>query len=347
LFLIHFSDAEDYVKELVSPHFLSGLLSLENFVQILEETPNDVSATAVQRIKPDLLGLVKKAHEAFCHAESKIHQINDRLDSNLQTVVVEEKNTNDSLRQTQQSLAKLEEKVKVLQDEYDEVEEQLSKLDLNLRREKESLRQRRKQLEKAERERQHGVKLGYILGAVFGGPLGLVVGGGIAEAVHGTDVSNAELAVNEASTQLSSTKRRFAAKDAELRNLTRKQEDHEIVKRRSYQELELLKTRKEDIKISQERLGKLNESIKSCAMFVDITTTRAKMMADEASGELPDIEAMVFPLKAIAGDLAQASLSNSRLLSGRVDMKKIGTKIKLITSKALKGIKSNDVEQWA
>ena len=347
MFLVHFSDAEDDVKELVSPHFLSGLLSLENFVQTLEETPNDVSAVAVQRIKPALLGLVKRSHEAFCHAESKLHQINDRLDSNLQTVVVEEKNTNASLEQTQQSLKKLEEKVKVLQDEYDEVEQQLSKLDLNLSREKESLRQRRKQLEKAERERQHGVKLGYIIGAVFGGPFGALAGGGIAEAVHGTDVSNAELAVNEASTQLSSTKRRFAAKDAELRNLTREQEDQEIVKRWSYQELELLKTRKEDIKISQARLGKLNESIKSCAMFVDTTTTRAKMMADEASGELPDIEAMLFPLKAIAGDLAQASLSNSRLLSGRVDMNKIGTKIKLITSKALKGIKSNDVEQWA
>ena len=347
MFLVHFSDAEDDVKELVSPHFLSGLLLLENFVQILDETPNDVSATAAQRIMPNLLGLVKKSHKAFCHAESKIHQINDRLDNNLQIVVVEEKNTNDNIRQTQQSLAKLEEKVKVLQDEYDEVEEQLSKLDLNLRREKESLRQRRKQLEKAEIERKKGVKLGYILGGIFGGPLGLLVGGGIAEAVHGTDVSNAEQAVNEASTQLSGTKRRFAAKDAELRNLTREQQDQEIVKRWSYQELELLKTRKEDIKTSQKRLGKLNESIKSCAMFVDTTTTRAKMMADEASGELPDIEAMVFPLKAIAGDLAEASVTNSRLLSGRVDMKKVGTKIKVITSKALKSITSNDVDQWA
>lgn len=347
MFLIHFSDAEDDVRKQVSPQFLSGLLLLENFVQILEETPNDVSAIAAQRIMPNLLGLVKKSHEAFCHAESKIHQINDRLDNNLQIVVVEEKNTNDNLKQIQQSLAKLEEKVKVLQGKYDEDEQQLSKLYLNLRKEKESLQQRRKQLAKAERERKKRVKLVYILGAIFGGPLGALAGGGIAEAVYSTAVSNAEQAVNEASTQVKDTKERFSTKEAELGNLMHEQEDQEIVKRWRCQELELLKTRKEDIKKSQKRLGKLNESIKTCTTIVDTTTARTKMMADEANGELPDIEVMVLPLKAIAGDLAEASLSNSRLLSGRVDLKKIGTKIKLITSKALKGITSNDVDQWA
>lgn len=196
-FLVHFSDAEDKVRKLVSPHFISGLLLLDDFVEILNETPNDISAIAVQRIMPDLLGLVKKSHKAFYHAESAIHQINDSLDKKLQKIVVEEKNTNDNLKKTQESLAKLEENVKVLQDEYDEVEEQLSKLDLNLKRQKESLRQRRKQLEQAERNRETGVTLGFVLGAVFGGALGLLVGGGIASAVHNTDVSNAEEAVNQ------------------------------------------------------------------------------------------------------------------------------------------------------
>lgn len=345
-FLVHFSDAEDKVRKLVSPHFISGLLLLDDFVEILNETPNDISAIAVQRIMPDLLGLVKKSHEAFYHAESAIHQINDSLDKKLQKIVVEEKNTNDNLKKTQESLAKLEENVKVLQDEYDEVEEQLSKLDLNLKRQKESLRQRRKQLEQAERNRETGVTLGFVLGAVFGGPLGLLVGGGIASAVHNTDVSNAEEAVNQTSSQAASTTRRFAAKQKELYNLVHEQKEKEIVKRWRCQELELLKTRKEDIKKSQTRLATLNESIKSCTTFVDTTRARARMMADEATGELPDIEAMVFPLKAIAGDLAETSLSNSRLLSGRVDVKGIGTKIKAITSKALKG-PSNDVDQWA
>jgi len=346
-FLVHFSDAEDEVRKLVSPHFLSGLLLLEDFVQILNKTPNDVSAIAAQRIMPKLLGLVKKSHEAFCLAEFTVHQINDSLDKSLQTIVVEEKNTNDNLKQTLESLAKLEENVKVLQNEYDEVEEQLSKLDSNLRREKESLRQRRKQLEKAERERKKGVQIGSVLGGIFGGPLGVWAGGRIAESVHSTDVSNAEQAVNEASSQVASTKRRSAAKQEELSNLIHEQEDQEMVKRWRCQELEMLKTRKEEIKKSQTRLGKLNESIKSCTTFVDTATLRAKMMADEAKSELPDIEAMVFPLKAIAGDLAETSLSNSCLLSGGVDIKGIGTKIKAITSKALKGIPSNDVDQWA
>ncbi|KAL9958467.1 hypothetical protein ACROYT_G035482 [Oculina patagonica] len=340
-------DAEDDVRKLVSPDILSGLQLLEDFVQILSGTPKEVSAIAAQRIMPELLGLVKRSHEAFCHAESTINQINDRLDNDLQNVVVEEKHTNDNITQTQASLDKLAKKVKVLEDEYYELEQQLSKLDLNLRRENESLRQRRKQLEKAKGEREKGVKIGSILGGIFGGPLGYWAGGGIAQAVHNTDVSNAEEAVNEASSQVASTKRGFAETKEELSDLIHEHDEQEIVKRWRCQELELLKTRKEDIKESQKRLGKLNESIKNCAMFVDTTTSRAKMMADEAKGELPDIEAMVFPLKAIAGDLAEASLSNSRLLSGRVDIKEIGTKIKAITSKALKGITSTDVDQWA
>ena len=346
-FLVHFSDVEEEeVKKLVSPYFLRGLLLLDDFVQILSKTPSDVSVIAAQRIMPDLLRLVKESHEAFYHAETTIHEINGRLDNNLQIIVVEEKNTNDNLKQTQESLAKVEENMKVKQAEYDEVKKQLSQLDSNLRREEESLRQKRKQLKQAERNRNEGVQLATILGAIFGGPIGLLVGRGIADAVHNTDVSNAEEAVKEASSQEQKTKRRFAAKQDELSKLVHEQEEQEIVKRWRCQELELLKTRKEEIKTSQKRLATLNESIKSCTMFVDTTTSRAKMMADEATGELPDIEAMVFPLKAIAGDLAETSLSNSRLLSGRVDIKGIGTKIKVITSKALEGNPSNGVDQW-
>lgn len=312
----------------------------------MDETPNDVSVIAAQRMMPSLLGLVNKSHEAFCLAESAIHEINDRMDKNLQIVVVEEKNANDSLRQTKESLAKLESIVKVLEEERFELSDQLSKLDLNLKRDKESLRRRRKQLEQAERERKTGTTLGVVLGGVFGGPLGALVGGAIADRVHSTDVSNAEQAVSEASSQVRNTQRRLAAKETELCELTNEQGEQEIYKRWKCQELELLKTRKEDIKESQRRLAKLNESIKNCTLFVDTTTMRAKMMADEARGELPDIEVMIPPLKAIAGDVAEASLSNSRLLSGRVDMKGIGTKIKMITSQRLKSITSNDVDQW-
>lgn len=314
----------------------------------MEETPNNVSVIAAQRVMPSLLGLVKKSHDAFCVAESAIHQINERMDKTLQIVVVDqEKNANDSLRQTKEALAILERKVEALEEERGELSDQLSKLDLNLKRDQASLRQRRKQLEQAERDRKKGTKLGAVLGGIFGGPLGALVGLAIADSVHSTDVSNAEQAVSEASSQVTNTQTRLAAKETELCELTNKQDEQEIYKRWNCQELELLKTRKEDIKESQRRLAKLNESIKNCTLFVDTTTTRAKIMADEAESELPDIEAMIPSLKAIAGDLAEASLSNSRLLSGRVEMKGIGTKIKMITSQRLKSITSNDMDQWA
>lgn len=341
------TDAENDVKKLVSPHFLSGLLSLENFVQILDETPNDISVIAAQRVMPSLLDLVKESYVAFCLAESALHQINKRMDKTLQIVVVEEKNANDSLMQTKETLAILERKVEVLEEERDELSDQLSKLDLNLQRDKESLRQRREQLEQAERDRNNGTTLGAVLGAVFGGPLGALAGHAIADRVHSTDVSNAEQAVSQASSQVRNTQRRLAAKKTELCELTNKKDKQQIYKRWNCQELELLKTRKEDIKESQRRLAKLNESIKNCTQFVDTTTTRAKMMADEAKGELPDIEVMIPPLKAIAGDVAETSLSNSRLLSGQVDMEGIGNKIKMITSQRLKSITSDDGDQWA
>ena len=343
--LLFFSDAEDYVRKQVSPHFLRGLLALESFVQVLENTPNDVSAEAAQRIMPDLLSFVIKSHEAFSLAETAIHQINDRLDNNLQTVVVEEKSTTDSLNSTQQSLVKLEEKVKVLQDECDELEKQLSKLDENLERQEEYLQQKRQRLEEAEGGGKKVVGLGLILGGVLGGPIGLAAGGAIAMATHRAAVSSAEQTVNEASDQVTRTQRRYATKETELRKLNDEQEEQEKVQRSRCEELELLKAKKEQIKKSQESLAKLNYSIKSCTTFVDTTASRAKIMADEAHGMLPDIEAMVLPLKAIADDIAEASLCDTRLLSGRVDMKGIGAKIKAITSKAEESVTCSETDE--
>lgn len=129
----------------------------------MEETPNNVSVIAAQRVMPSLLGLVKKSHDAFCVAESAIHQINERMDKTLQIAVVEEKNANDSLRQTKEALAILERKVEALEEERGELSDQLSKLDLNLKRDQASLRQRRKQLEQAERDRKKGTTLAAVL----------------------------------------------------------------------------------------------------------------------------------------------------------------------------------------
>ena len=107
----------DNVKEFVAPHFCAGLTSLENFVLILDSAPlaRDISVTAAQRMMPGLLGLVNRAHEAFCLADSAINKINSELENDLLRVVVQEKSTGDHLDQTKQSLAKLQENVKVLQ----------------------------------------------------------------------------------------------------------------------------------------------------------------------------------------------------------------------------------------
>ena len=347
MFLVHFfSFAEDDVRKHVSPHFLSGLLSLESFVQVLEKTRNDVSAKAAQRIMPYLLGFVITSHKAFCLASTAIHQINDRLDNNRETVTVEEKIAKDSLTQILQSLEILKEKVKLLQDECDELKEQLSKLDLNLEKEKESLRQIRKRLKIAKRGRMIGVPFGLIVGGILVGPIGLVVGGAAAMVFHSTIVSKVEQAVNEISNQVASTQRSFDAKNTELGNLKRKQEHLEKEEMGICQNLKWLQAKSECIKESQRRLAKLNDSIKRCTTFVDTTASRAKVMADEAYGELPDIEAMVPPLKAIASDIAAASLSDTRLLSGRVDMKGIGAKIKAITSKAGKSVTCREIDKW-
>ena len=340
-----FSDAEDDVRKQVFPHFSRGLLALESFVQVLENTPNDVSTKTAQRMMSDLLGFVITFHEAFCLAATTLHQINDKLDNDLQTVVVEEKSTNDSLNSTQQSLVKLEEKVKVLQDECGEQEEQLSKLNENLEREEEYLQKQRKLLQETARGGMKVVGFGSILGGIFGGPLGFVVGGAMAMAVHHTAVSSGGQAVIETSNQVTRTQSRIATKETELCKLKHEQEDQEKFKRSRCEELELLKAKKEQIKKSQEILTKLNYSIKSCTNFVDTTASRAKMMADEAHGELPDIEAMVPPLKAIAGDIAEASLCDTRLLSGRVDMKGISAKIKAI--KAEKSVTCSETDEWA
>ena len=331
----------------VSPHFSSGLLSLESFVQIVDETPHNISVTAAQRMMPNLIGHVNEAHEAFQIAETIIQEINDKLDNERLDIVVQKKNTDGSLRQTEEDLAKLEERGKVLQEECSELERQLSSEETNLRRDLERLEEKKAKLDKEERERVPKTVLYTLAGALFLGGVGAVAAGVATNEVLKKDVENAEKAVSEASDHLTRTRNRIDDKKSELSNLADEKEKQRENHKAKSKELEMLKLRKTEIKTSQVRLARLNESIKSCAMLVGTTTTRANMMAIEANNKLPDIEAMMFPLKAIAGDLSDASLSTSRLLSGNVDMKGIGCKIKMITSKALKAITRGDMDEWA
>lgn len=302
---------------------------------------------------PNLLGLVNEAHKAFQNAESTIQEINDKLDDELQDIVVQEKTTNDHLCKTEEDLAKLEERGKALENECSGLEQQLSNHEANLRRDKDFLEEKRDKLKKLEAGRVANAAsstAATIIGGILLGPAGLLVGaatGAITATAIEKDIKKFEEAVSEASNQVSNTQRRINDKKTELSNLKdRKAKQRENYKTKS-KELETIKLRKEEIKNSQRRLGRLNESIKSCAMLVGTTTIRANMMAIEANGELPDIEAMIVPLKAMAGDLSEASLSNSRLLSGNIDMTGIGCKIRVITSKTLKAISPGDMDQWA
>ena len=334
------------MKKTVSPHFSSGLLSLESFVQILDEIQHDISGAAAQRMMSNLLDLVNKAHKAFQIAESKIEEINDKLDNDLLEIVVQEKTTDDHLRQTREDLAQLEERAKVLQEECSELEEQLSKEEEHLRRDKEFLQEKKAKLEKEERERAPKAVKNIFRGLVFG-IVGALVAGVVTNEVSKKDIENAEKAVSEASNQLTRTRSRVDDKKSELSNLADEKEKQRENHAAKSKELEMLKLRKTEIKNSQVRLARLNESIKSCTMLVGTTTTKANMMAIEANDELPDIEAMIVPLKVIAHDLSEASLSTSRLLSGYFDMKGIGCKIQMITSKARKAITQGDMDEWA
>ena len=336
----------DNVKEFVAPHFCSGLTSLENFVLILDSAPlaRDISVTAARRMMPGLLELVNSAHEAFCLADSAINKINSELEYDFLRVVVQEKSTGDRLDQTKQSLAKLQENVEVLQQEYNEVKQQLSHEESKLISARKFKKERERKLKKAEKERKDAKLKGAVIGGVLLGPLGAVA---IADAVESSNVSNAEQAVNEASSRVTDITKRVKGKETELSNLENEKEQEQQKMRRESQELESLKARKQQIKESQRRLAKLNESITSCATLVNVTTARAKMMADEANGELPDIEAMMPPSKAVAEDLSDAALSDCKLLSGGLNMKQIGSKIQVITSKALKSSTSDDLYLWA
>ena len=301
---------------------------------------------------PNLLSLVNEAHRGFQNAESEIQKINDNLDNDLQDIAVKEKTIVDRLRQTQKDLAKLEEREKVLLNQRSELKRQLSSYVKYLRRDRIFLEEKIEKLKKEEEERvPKSVATGVVVGIVGGvllGPAGGLLGGavgGIAtnEALK-KEIENAERAVRKASYRVDRARSRIDDKKSELSNLEvqmKKQRENKATKIR---ELEELKLRRKEIIDSHVRLVKLNESIKSCMVLVSTTTTRANMMAIEANGQLPDIEAMIFPLKAIAGDLSEAYLKKSRLLSGNVDVKGIRWKIQMITYKLQLPVTQGDMD---
>lgn len=105
----------------------------------MDKTPHDISVAAAKRMMPNLLGLVNDAHEAFQNAESTVQEINDRLDHELQDIVLQEKTANDHLCKAQEDLAKLEERGKTLENERSDLERELSNHEEHLRRDEKFL----------------------------------------------------------------------------------------------------------------------------------------------------------------------------------------------------------------
>ena len=108
----------------------------------MDKTPHDISVAAAKRMMPNLLGLVNDARKAFQNAESTVQEINDKLDAELQDIVLQEKTANDDLCKAQEDLAKLEERGKVLENQRSDLERELSSHEENLREYKKFLEEK-------------------------------------------------------------------------------------------------------------------------------------------------------------------------------------------------------------
>lgn len=326
---------------------MSGLHFLEVFLQTVGNTPHDISANAAERIKPDLSSLVNKAYKAFLLAQSKLNKMNNALDNDLEEILVEEKNANDQIRETQVTLQQLKEKEKNLQGEVLKVEKQVAMERANLKQASAIAEIKENRLNESKKVGV-GMVAGYaLIGSLFG-PVGAFIGGAIATFPAAGIVINATQAVEETSARKKSTEERLETKESHLTNVKTNLKESEKQERKKSEKLETLESRKKEIKQIQKQLACLNEPVKKFTTLMTTTESRTEMMAIEANGELPDIEAMMVPLMAIASDLSETAFTiENGLLYGHVDFKGIGSKIQKITSKTMKMLTSDDIDQWA
>lgn len=172
-----------------------------------------------------------------------------------------------------------------------------------------------------------GMVAGYaLLGSIFG-PVGALIGGAVATFPAAGIVINATQAVEETSARKKSTEERLETKESDLTNVKTNLKESEKQERKKAEKLEMLKSRKKEIKQIQKQLACLNEPVKKFITLMTTTESRTEMMAIEANGELPDMEAMMVPLMAIASDLSETAFTiENCLLSGHFDFKGIGSK---------------------
>ena len=318
---------------------------MKEFLQMVDNTsPHNVSANADQ----SMIHLVNKAYEAFLPAQSKLDKINDALDTDLQVTLVDEKKANDQLREIRLSSKQLREKENNLQGDVRETEKQVDRERVNHNEAISFAQKKKDQLEEAKSKSPLKVLGGALIGGlvVAAGPFGIigvgvaaVAGAGVGGTVAYADIEQADKAVDEAWSAKRRAEERLESKERDLRKVKLDLEGLEKQQRGKSEELKMIERRKEEKEQRKEKLANLSGSVKRFITLVDTTTSRTEMMAKEANGELPDIAAMMVPLKAIVSDICE-SLTNSCLLSGHVDFS--CTEIQ-----KMKDMSLGDIDLWA
>ena len=307
-------------------------------------SPHNVSANADQ----SMIHLVNKAYEAFLPAQSKLDKINDALDTDLQVTLVDEIKANEQLTEIMVSSKQLREKENNLQGDVRETEKQVDRERVNHNEAISFAQKKKDQLEEAKSKSPLKVLGGALIGGlvVAAGPFGIigvgvaaVAGAGVGGTVAYADIEQADKAVDEAWSAKRRAEERLEGKQRDLRKVKLDLEGLEKQQTGKSEELKMIERRKEEKKQRKEQLANLSGSVKRFITLVDTTTSRAEMMAKEANGELPDIAAMMVPLKAIASDICE-TLTNSCLLSGHVDFS-------CTDIQKMKNMSSGDIDQWA
>lgn len=310
---------------------------------MVDNTLHKISANADQ----SMMHLVNEAYEAFLPAQSKLDKINDALDTDLQVTLVDEIKANDQLTEIRLSSKQLREKENNLQGDVRETERQVDRERVNLKEAISFAQKKKDQLEEAKNKSPLQVVGGALIGGLVAGPFGIigagvgtVAGAGVGGTVAYADIEQAYKAVDEAFSAKRRVEERLESKQRDLRKVKLDLEGLEKQQGRISEELKMIERRKEEKKQIKEQLANLTGFVKSFITLVDTTTSRTEMMAKEANGELPDIAAMIVPLKAIASSDICETLTNNSLLSGHVDFS-------CAEIQKMKNVSSGDIDQWA
>ena len=305
---------------------------MKDLVQMVN-TSHKISA-ATQRMMYDL---VNKVYEAFLPAQSYLHKTNVELDNDLQSTLVDEKTANDQLTELGVTLKQLREKENTPKLDLLELEKRVDRERVDLNEAISFAQTKKVPLEKAKNTSPLKAVGSALIGLPVGGPAGLAIGACVGGTVAYADLEKAVDAAQDAKRR---AEQRLEHNQRELRNVKSDLEELEKLKREKSEQLKMIEKRKQEIKQRKEQLASLIGSVKSFITLVDTTTSRAEMMAKEVNGELPDIAAIMVPLKAIASDICEKTLTNKCLFSGHVEFS-------FTEIEKMKNMSPGDIDQWA